>query len=127
MNLTVEIIARRGSNGRFKSETHCRHNSLGNHFIFGSHSRLHSNIGKNMFYADSIVDTIQNGKHQFIKNYIHNQELADAWTKFVETQSIFCHTAVKVTDLMFQKMTEPQGPDWLQATLDSWPQGNSPK
>lgn len=80
-----------------------------------------------MFHADTIIDTIQNGKHQFIKNYINNQELADVWTNFVETQSIFCHAAVKTTDTMFRLM-EPKNVDWLKAGLDSWAkQGNSPK
>ena len=81
-----------------------------------------------MFYADTFIDTVQNGKHQFIKNYIHNQELADAWTNFVETQATFCHAAVKTSDAMFRKMTEPKGVDWLAAGLDSWvKQGNPPK
>lgn len=81
-----------------------------------------------MFHADSLIETIQNSKHQFIKNFIHNKEIADAWTNFVETQATFCHAVVNTTDTMIRKMTEPHGIDWLSVGLDQWvKQGNSPK
>ena len=73
-----------------------------------------------MFYADTFIDTVQNGKHEFIKNYIHNKPLATSWTNFVETQSTFCHAAAKTVDTTMKQLIDPLSAYWAQHLMDAW-------
>ena len=39
--------------------------------------------------TEVLIDTIQNGKKQFIKKYMKHPELSQAWNKYIDTQTIF--------------------------------------
>lgn len=78
-----------------------------------------------------VVDTIQNGKKQFIKKYIKHPELAHDWNKYVDTQTIFVQQALKTFETSFllvfekiigthgEKLFNPLGIDWFQAGWDA--------
>ena len=42
-----------------------------------------------------MIDSIQNGKKQFINKYITNPDLSRAWTQYVDSQTEFLHTSIK--------------------------------
>ena len=78
-----------------------------------------------------VVDTIQNGKKQFIKKYMHHAELAHDWNKYVDTQTIFVQQALKTYETSFllvlekmmgthgERLFNPLGIDWFQAGWDA--------
>jgi len=88
----------------------------------------------NMF--DLCIDTIQNGKKQFIEQYIKNANLKKSWTKYVDTQGAFLHSALETQlemtseltktfmDTKLEKLYNPFGIDWFQAGWDAYQQNN---
>lgn len=86
-----------------------------------------------MFRSVSLlVDTLQNGKKQFIKNHIKNPLMSSAWTKYVNTQTEFCHSIVDlqieaisetskaISETKLSKVFNPFGIDWFAAGWDAY-------
>jgi hypothetical protein len=79
-----------------------------------------------------MVDSVQNGKKQFINKYITNPELARAWTEYVDTQTKFLHVSIKtgttvmttagreVMETKVEKIFNPFNIDWFRAGWDAW-------
>lgn len=82
--------------------------------------------------ASLLIDTIQNGKKQFISKHIRNPLMSSAWTKYVTTQTAFCHsiidlqietvseTSKAVTETKLGKLLNPYGIDWFTAGWDAY-------
>jgi hypothetical protein len=82
------------------------------------------------------IDAIQNGKKQFIEKYIKNTNLKNSWTKYVDTQSAFLHSAMETNlemsseltktfmDTKLEKLYNPFAIDWFQAGWDAYQQNN---
>jgi hypothetical protein len=49
-----------------------------------------------MFTVDQTVDTIQNGKKQFVKTFVQNETVAEAMNSFIDAQSEYTKKAAKV-------------------------------
>lgn len=81
-----------------------------------------------------MIDSIQNGKKQFINKYITNSELAKAWTEYVDTQTNFLHVSLKtgstvvttmgreIMETKVEKLFNPFSIDWMKAGWDAWVQ-----
>lgn len=79
-----------------------------------------------------IVDSIQNGKKQFINKYVTNPDLKEAWTRYVNSQTEFCHTSIDTAtailttfgrecmDTKVEKLLNPFNIDWFRAGWDAW-------
>lgn len=60
-----------------------------------------------MFTLDTTIDTVQNGKKQFVKTFVQNQKVADAMNTFIDAQSAYTKQAVKAsTDTATTLMVE---------------------
>jgi hypothetical protein len=83
------------------------------------------------------VDSIQNGKKEFINTYIKDPDLALAWNTYVDGQTKFCHSAmetVEVTlrhmgkqcmDTKFDKQFNPFSIDWYKSGWDAYVNQNT--
>jgi hypothetical protein len=49
-----------------------------------------------MFTADAIIDTVQNGKKQFVNTFVQNEAAKDAMVKFIDAQAEYTKKAAKV-------------------------------
>ena len=49
-----------------------------------------------MFTADAIIDTVQNGKKQFVNTFVQNETAKDAMVKFIDAQADYTKKAAKV-------------------------------
>lgn len=49
-----------------------------------------------MFTADAIIDTVQNGKKQFVKTFVQNEAAATAMNTFIEAQADYTKKAAAV-------------------------------
>ena len=49
-----------------------------------------------MFTVDQSVDTIQNGKKQFVKTFVQNETAATAMNEFIDAQAEYTKKAAKV-------------------------------
>ncbi len=49
-----------------------------------------------MFTADAIIDTVQNGKKQFVKTFVQNETAAQAMNNFIDAQAEYTKKAAKV-------------------------------
>ena len=49
-----------------------------------------------MFTVDQTIDTIQNGKKQFVKTFVQNETAATAMNEFIEAQAEYTKKAAKV-------------------------------
>lgn len=49
-----------------------------------------------MFTADAIIDTVQNGKKQFVKTFVQNETAATAMNSFIEAQAEYTKKAAAV-------------------------------
>ena len=49
-----------------------------------------------MFTVDQSVDTIQNGKKQFVKTFVQNETAASAMNEFIDAQAEYTKKAAKV-------------------------------
>jgi hypothetical protein len=49
-----------------------------------------------MFTADAIIDTVQNGKKQFVKTFVQNEAAATAMNNFIDAQADYTKKATKV-------------------------------
>ena len=49
-----------------------------------------------MFTADQFIDTVQNGKKQFVKTFVQNEAAATAMNSFIEAQAEYTKKAAKV-------------------------------
>jgi hypothetical protein len=86
--------------------------------------------------ASLTVDTIQNGKKQFINKYIGNPILAKSWHEYVDTQSIFVKAAMEtafetvseinkaIMDVKIKNIVNPFNIDWFAAGWDALVQQN---
>lgn len=86
-----------------------------------------------------VVDSIQNGKKQFIAKYITNPDLARSWTEYVDSQTEFLHVSIRtgtsvlttigreVMDTKIEKLFNPYSIDWMKAGWDAWMQQNIKK
>jgi len=50
-----------------------------------------------MFTADTMIDTIQNGKKQFVKTFVTNEVIADSMNQFIDSQADYTKKAVKAS------------------------------
>lgn len=57
-----------------------------------------------MFTFDLIIDTIQNGKKQFVNTYVTNKEVAAALNEFVDAQTAYTKNAAKAGTEMLTKL-----------------------
>jgi hypothetical protein len=48
-----------------------------------------------MFTVDQTVDTIQNGKKQFVKTFVQNETAATAMNEFIDAQAEYTKKAAK--------------------------------
>ena len=49
-----------------------------------------------MFTVDQSIDTIQNGKKQFVKTFVQNETAATAMNEFIDAQAEYTKKAAKV-------------------------------
>lgn len=49
-----------------------------------------------MFTADAIIDTVQNGKKQFVKTFVQNEAAAQAMNEFIDAQADYTKKATAV-------------------------------
>ncbi len=49
-----------------------------------------------MFTADAIIDTVQNGKKQFVKTFVQNEAAAKAMNEFIDAQADYTKKAAAV-------------------------------
>jgi len=50
-----------------------------------------------MFTADTMIDTIQNGKKQFVKTFVTNETMANSMNQFVDIQAEYTKKAFKAS------------------------------
>ena len=50
-----------------------------------------------MFTADTVIDTVQNGKKQFVKTFVTNEHIAESMNQFIDTQADYTKKAVRAT------------------------------
>ena len=50
-----------------------------------------------MFTADTMIDTVQNGKKQFVKTFVTNEHIAESMNHFIDTQADYTKKAMKAT------------------------------
>jgi len=50
-----------------------------------------------MFTADTMIDTIQNGKKQFVKTFVTNETIAESMNQFIDTQADYTKKAMKAS------------------------------
>ena len=48
-----------------------------------------------MFTYDAVIDTVQNGKKQFVNTFVTNENMKDAFNSFVDAQTQYTKAAVK--------------------------------
>jgi ABC-type transporter Mla subunit MlaD len=58
-----------------------------------------------MFTLDQTIDTVQNGKKQFVKTFVQNEAVANALNNFVDAQSEYTKKAAKVGVDTFTTLT----------------------
>lgn len=46
-----------------------------------------------MFTTDAVIDTIQNGKKQFVNTFVQNEKLVDTLNKFIDSQTDYTKKA----------------------------------
>ena len=85
-----------------------------------------------MITADIFIDTVQNGKRQFISKYVTIPELAKPLNEFVDAQTVFSHAVVssvkeslgfinkKITQSKVEEIINPFNIDWVQAGMKAW-------
>jgi len=62
-----------------------------------------------MFTADTLIDTVQNSKKQFVKTFVTNEHIAESMNQFIDTQTDYTKKAVKATtDAATEIMQETQ-------------------
>jgi hypothetical protein len=62
-----------------------------------------------MFTADTMIDTVQNGKKQFVKTFVTNEHIAESMNHFIDTQADYTKKAMKATtDAATEIMQETQ-------------------
>jgi hypothetical protein len=62
-----------------------------------------------MFTADTLIDTVQNGKKQFVKTFVTNEHIAESMNHFIDTQADYTKKAMKATtDAATEIMQETQ-------------------
>ena len=62
-----------------------------------------------MFTADTMIDTVQNGKKQFVKTFVTNEHIAESMNQFIDTQAEYTKKAMKATtDAATEIMQETQ-------------------
>lgn len=49
-----------------------------------------------MFIVDATIDTVQNGKKQFVKTFVQNETAAAAMNSFIEAQAEYTKKAMAV-------------------------------
>lgn len=79
-----------------------------------------------------MVDSVQNGKKQFINKYITNPQLKQAWTEYVDAQTEFLHVSIhtgttvmtsagrELMETKVEKIFNPFSIDWFRAGWDAW-------
>ena len=71
---------------------------------------LHRNIDtreNNMFNPEIIIDTIQNGKKQFVNTFVQHDGVKKALNEFVDAQAAYTKSAVKTaTEVNAKLITE---------------------
>ena len=48
-----------------------------------------------MFTYDAVIDTVQNGKKQFVNTFVTNETMKEAFNSFVDAQTQYTKAAVK--------------------------------
>jgi hypothetical protein len=62
-----------------------------------------------MFTADTVIDSIQNSKKQFVKTFVTNEHIAESMNHFIDTQAEYTKKAMKATtDAATEIMQETQ-------------------
>jgi len=62
-----------------------------------------------MFTADTLIDTVQNSKKQFVKTFVTNEHIAESMNHFIDTQADYTKKAFKATtDAATEIMQETQ-------------------
>jgi len=62
-----------------------------------------------MFTADTLIDTVQNSKKQFVKTFVTNEHIAESMNHFIDTQADYTKKAIKATtDAATEIMQETQ-------------------
>jgi len=62
-----------------------------------------------MFTADTLIDTVQNSKKQFVKTFVSNEHIAESMNHFIDTQAEYTKKAMKATtDAATEIMQETQ-------------------
>ena len=62
-----------------------------------------------MFTADTVIDTVQNSKKQFVKTFVTNEHIAESMNHFIDTQAEYTKKAIKATtDAATEIMQETQ-------------------
>lgn len=89
--------------------------------------------------SELTIDTIQNGKKQFISKYITDPELSQAWKNYVDTQTVFLHASIKtsttimttlsreIMETKVEKIFNPFSINWMRAGWDAWMQQDTAK
>jgi hypothetical protein len=62
-----------------------------------------------MFTADTLIDTVQNSKKQFVKTFVTNEHIAESMNQFIDTQADYTKKSFKATtDAATEIMQETQ-------------------
>jgi hypothetical protein len=63
-----------------------------------------------MQVLDTVIDSVQAGKKQFVKTFVTNEKMADSLNSFIDSQTEYTKTAVKeytaVTTTIMQEMVK---------------------
>jgi hypothetical protein len=60
---------------------------------------------KIMFTYDTVIDTVQTGKKQFVKTFVQNETAANAMNEFIDAQAEYTKKATKVGVETFTTLT----------------------
>ena len=58
-----------------------------------------------MFTPDAIIDTVQNGKKQFVNTFVQHDGIKKALNEFVDGQTAYTKSAVKSATEVANKLT----------------------
>jgi hypothetical protein len=50
-----------------------------------------------MFTADTLIDTVQNGKKTLVNTFVQNESTKDALVKFIDAQAEYTKKAIKIS------------------------------
>lgn len=47
-----------------------------------------------MYFSDTIIDSVQNAKKNFVNSVVTNDKFKESWVKFIDTQTTYTKEAI---------------------------------